>query len=276
MIDDSNMVVPMPPAPRAAVAADPRAVPPGMQYLYGSGEGAAASLQAWNALVAFVDTRARARPRDSVVLAAGSTLLAPRFVPCGRKPYAAIFDIDETVLLNRGFEYDAATGQPYADARWRAFEITGGMTTTPTPGAKLALDALRRMHVRVVFNSNRSAANAAATTATIERWALGPAVHGDTLYLKGDDATGSAKDGRRARIAERYCVVAMAGDQLGDFSDLFAPASPGERRGVVQARDLARLWGAGWFVLPNPVYGTALKGDMDDVFPPDARWAPEP
>jgi hypothetical protein len=32
------------------------------------------------------------------------------------------------------------------------------------------------------------------------------------------------------------------------------------------------LWGHGWFVLPNPVYGTALKGDIDDVFPKDRRW----
>jgi hypothetical protein len=27
-------------------------------------------------------------------------------------------------------------------------------------------------------------------------------------------------------------------------------------------------------VLPNPVYGTALKGGLDDVFPADKRWSP--
>ena len=35
---------------------------------------------------------------------------------------------------------------------------------------------------------------------------------------------------------------------------------------------VARLWGAGWFVLPNPVYGSALKGGFDDLFPADRRW----
>jgi hypothetical protein len=25
-------------------------------------------------------------------------------------------------------------------------------------------------------------------------------------------------------------------------------------------------------MLPNPVYGTGLKGGVDDIFPPDARW----
>jgi hypothetical protein len=28
-----------------------------------------------------------------------------------------------------------------------------------------------------------------------------------------------------------------------------------------------------WFVLPNPVYGTAIKGNFDEVFPADKRWA---
>ena len=38
---------------------------------------------------------------------------------------------------------------------------------------------------------------------------------------------------------------------------------------------LARMWGHGWFVLPNPVYGTGVRGTIDDVFPADRRW-PDP
>jgi hypothetical protein len=34
----------------------------------------------------------------------------------------------------------------------------------------------------------------------------------------------------------------------------------------------APLWGAGWFILPNPVYGTGLKGTIGDIFPPEKRW----
>jgi hypothetical protein len=44
---------------------------------------------------------------------------------------------------------------------------------------------------------------------------------GDTLFLMGDDASGSRKDGAAQAIAAKYCVLAMGGDQLGDFSDLF-------------------------------------------------------
>ncbi len=247
-------------------------VPAGMQYLYASGEAAAASIQAWNALVGYV--RAQRTP-TSVVLAPGATLAAPSWTGCGSKPKAAVFDVDETVLLNLGFEYDASTGRPWSEPRWQEWERTGIKQVAPVPGALAALTQLRAMGVTVVFNSNRAAANAAQTQAAIEAAGLGPARHGETLFLAGDDATGSKKDGRRATIAARYCVVAMGGDQLGDFSDLFnAGQTPAARRAVVQSSAITAKWGAGWFVLPNPVYGTALKGSRDEVFPPAIHWAP--
>ena len=247
-------------------------VPAGMQYLYASGEAAAGSIQAWNALVGYV--RAQRTP-TSVVLAPGATLAAPRWTACGSKPKAAVFDVDETVLLNLGFEYDASTGRPWSEPRWQEWERTGIKQVAPVPGALAALTQLRAMGVTVVFNSNRAAANAAQTQAAIEAAGLGPARHGETLFLAGDDAMGSKKDGRRAMIAARYCVVAMGGDQLGDFSDLFnAGQTPAARRAVVQSPVITAKWGAGWFVLPNPVYGTALKGSRDEVFPPAIHWAP--
>jgi 5'-nucleotidase (lipoprotein e(P4) family) len=267
-------------SPTAIVAAPVTVdgVPAGMQYLYASGEAAAASIQAWNALVGYV--RAQRTP-TSVVLAPGATLAAPRWTACGTKPKAAVFDVDETVLLNLGFEYDASTGRPWSEPRWQEWERTGIKQVAPVPGALSALTQLRAMGVTVVFNSNRAAANAAQTQAAIETAGLGPARHGETLFLAGDDATGSKKDGRRATtqyraaIAARYCVVAMGGDQLGDFSDLFnAGQTPAARRAVVQSPAITAKWGAGWFMLPNPVYGTALKGSRDEVFPPAIHWAP--
>ena len=253
------------------------AVPPGVQYLYGSGEGAAASQQTWRAIVSYVARQVAASPTNSVVLAADATLAAPKWVPCGTKPKAVLFDVDETVLLNTGFEYDDTThpGRPYDEKRWQAWERTGVDKVAATPGSVRALGVIRQMGVTVIFNTNRSLANADATRAAIEDAGLGTAVHGETLYLSGDDATGNKKDGRRAMIAAKYCVLAMGGDQLGDFSDLFnASLTPGQRRAAVLAEPLITKFGAGWFVLPNPAYGTALKGGVDDIFPADTRWAP--
>jgi len=259
----------------AAQAPEPR-VPAGMQWLYGSGEGGAATIQAYRAFRDHVLARSRHRPRDSVVLADGATLAAPRFIPCGRRPPAVVLDVDETALQNLGYEYDDAghPGRPYDQERWNRWERTGANAVAPTPGAVAALQAIRRAGVTVIFNSNRLAAAAAENEAAIESAGLGPARHGRTLYLQGDAAPGSAKDPRRAAISARYCVIAMAGDQLGDFSDLFNArdlAVPDRRRAATGGR-IAALWGNGWFVLPNPVYGSGLRGTIDEVFPAGRRW----
>ncbi|WP_284734378.1 HAD family acid phosphatase [Sphingosinicella terrae] len=262
-------------SPQSATAAAPT-VPPAMQWLYGSGESAASSLQAYSAFRDHVLAAARARPAQSVVLAPGSTLEAPRFLACGDKPLAVILDVDETAIQNLGYEYDEAyRARSYDEGIWNRWEQTGANAVAPVPGAVDALSAVREAGVTVIFNSNRLTANAAQTQAALEAAGLGPARPGETLWLKGDIAPGSAKDPRRAAVATRFCVIAMAGDQLGDFSDLFNAedlAVP-RRRQAAASTPFAEMWGNGWFMLSNPVYGPSLQGDFDDVFPVDRRWS---
>ncbi len=272
------------PTPTGADAVGPAAkAPPEMQFLYGSGEAAALSYQAYfglaNYIIAMASDRAVGHDLRSVVMAPGSTLSAPIFEPCGDKPLAVVLDIDETAVLNLGFEADAADGVPYDQARWEAWERTGGSDVVPVPGVLDMAKAAKAENVALVFNSNRSAANAGQTAAMLTGLGFGAPVHGDTLWLQGDAAsTSSGKDARRWAITKKYCVIAMAGDQLGDFSDLFnAPGQAFEqRRASVGGRYTSVLWGHGWFMLPNPVYGSALKGAMGEVFPLDKRWTPPP
>ena len=265
-------------APTRPAMAAAGTVPAGMQYLYGSGEAAALSSQAYRALAQHVRASADYRQAGievaSVVLAPGSSLASPHFVECGAKPLAIVLDIDETVLLNLGYEADeAARGLSYDDARWRRWEATGAGKVDPVPGAVEAISAARRAGVAVVYISNRTAANAPATARALEGAGLGKAVPGETLLLK-EEGAGSGKDARRAQVAETHCVVALVGDQLGDFSDLFsAPGmTPAARRAAADGVQIEPLWGAGWFMLPNPVYGTGLKGGIADVFPANRRW----
>jgi 5'-nucleotidase (lipoprotein e(P4) family) len=219
---------------------------------------------------------ARSRPAHSIVLAEGATLANPHFVPCGDRPLAVVLDVDETAIQNLGYEFDEAVNRRSYDAdRWGRWEQTGADAVAPMPGALDALNAIREAGVRVIFNSNRQAANATFTELALNRAGLGPARHRDTLFLQGDFAPGSGKDPRRAAIAERHCVIAMAGDQLGDFSDLFNARNLPvlDRRRAAISDAFARLWGNGWFMLSNPVYGPGLRGDFDDVFPADKRWS---
>lgn len=265
-----------PPAPAPAPARAPATPPATMQWLYGSAEAAATSIQAYHAMRDHVLAAVRRRPAQSVVLAEGSTLTNPRFVPCGNKPLAVVLDVDETALLNLGYEYDEAVkGRSYDQVIWDRWERTGADKVAPVPGAVTALRAIREAGVDVVFISNRKAENATFTEIAINQMGLGPARHRDTLFLQGDAGTGSAKDPRRALAAGRYCVVAMAGDQLGDFSDLFnaRTLSVPERRRAASSGAFAAMWGNGWFMLPNPVYGPGVRGSFDDVFPADKRWS---
>ncbi|TPG22625.1 acid phosphatase [Sphingomonas koreensis] len=270
------------PAAVAAAPIDPMAtpVPAGMQYLYASAEAAAQQRQTYlelaDYLIAKSSDKAVGHDVKSVVLAPGSTLDHPLFEACGDKPLAVVLDADETAILNYGFEGDQVLrGGAYDQHRWEDWERTGQGKVTPVPGVLDALDVARKSGIAVVFNSNRMAANADATAATLAAAGLGKVTHLDTLWLTGDAGQGSGKDARRWAISAKYCVIAMVGDQLGDFSDLFnAPdLSLAARRDALGTRDFEIMWGQGWFLLPNPVYGTALKGDFQSVFPAETRWA---
>jgi len=266
------------PAPSSAPAPVPAGPAAGMQYLYGSGEAAALSIQAyqalWNYVYARVLDRRMGREVAAVVLSSEATLVVPKFMPCGKKPLAIVLDVDETAVLNLGYEAaDAQRTGSYDEARWSRWEATGADKVAAVPGAVETLDAARRAGVVIVFNSNRSVTNAPATIAALKGAGLGDAELGKTLWLRESGAP-SGKDSRRWEIAAKYCVVALVGDQLGDFSDLFNPGGVpvAIRRNLATQTMMAPMWGTGWFVLPNPVYGTGLHGGVDDIFPQDKRW----
>lgn len=266
-----------PPPPTAAAAP----TQPGRQYHWqlGSGEAAVLSRQAHLAMAAFAAAHARG-PASSVVLAPGSTPAAPRFADCGKRPRAVVYDIDETVLLNTGANYDGAVrgDPPFDPARWAKWERGGAAKVEAVPGVVDAIAAIRAAGVTVVFNSNRDRGAAAPTAAALASVGIAGAVPGETLYLKGDVAPGSGKDPRRAAIDARYCVIAMAGDNLGDFADAFNDKSltPQARRALAQRPALDALWGRGWFLIPNALYGAWEGAGLDDLFPADKRWSPEP
>lgn len=263
------------PAPSPPPAPRPPEVPGGMQWLYGAAEGAAASIQAYRAFEAFVTDAVRNRPRQSVVLERDSTLAAPSFVPCGNKPFAVVLDADETAVQNQGLEYALAARGVSSDRellnRWQERPRTAAPAM---PGARDALRDIRALGVTVIFNTNRDSPTAAATAATLNKAGVGPAEHLKTLFLRGDVDGKSGKDGRRLHVAERYCVIAMAGDQMGDFSDLLNERglAPLERRRLASTGAIGGLWGNGWFLLSNPVYGPGLRGTLDEVFAPENRW----
>ena len=263
--------------PQAETIADAPDPVPGQQWLYGSAEASVAMRQAWASIAGYVEAKAASAPTQGVVLAPGSTTEEPSFLACEGKPLAAVFDADETLVLNLGsMGYFTRTGIGFDPAVWDAWEKTGAGKAVPVPGALAGLDRIRAAGVSVIVNTNRSAENAAGTEDTLRAAGIGNFTHGKTLFLRGDAPDGSGKDGRRGMISENYCVIALVGDQLGDIADPFNDKVLGVagRRALTDAPAVAGLWGNGWFILPNPVYGPSIRGGFDDVFPPATQWEP--
>ncbi|WP_428630890.1 HAD family acid phosphatase [Sphingopyxis sp.] len=271
-----NAVVttPTPPVATAEVAKPPVA----LQYLYGSAE-AAVAVRATNARISdYGVERIKRRPVDSVVLAPGATMDAPRFEPCGNKPFAAVFDADETLIWNLGpMRYFAEKGTAFDPKIWDQWEKTGAGKAAAMPGSVEMVNKLRAAGITVIANTNRSATNAKGSEETLRAAGLGEFKHGETLFLMGDDAGGSSKDPRRATIASKYCVIILGGDQLGDFSQQFnvkdLPAA--QRMALATSAGPSTLWDKGWFLFPNSVYGPWEKLGWDDIFSTDSEWKPE-
>lgn len=254
--------------------------PTGQQWLYGSAEGAIASAQVYQAMAGFVRAKALNRAmKTQVVLSQGSTPDAPRFDACGSKPLAAVFDADETLIWNVGaMRYMAEQGKDFDPAIWNEWEKTGAGKALAMPGAIDALKVMRDAGVTIIANTNRSAANAKGTEDALRAAGLGEFKHKETLFLLGDDAEGSSKDGRRATIAAKYCVIALGGDQLGDFAQAFNAKgiSVADRKRLATDPAIAPLWGNGWFLFSNPVYGPSIRGGYDEIFTPETKWEPNP
>ena len=271
----------------AAVPATPIPAPKTEQWLYGSAEAQVALRQGWDSIATYGEYVAANRPAKSVWLTAYTTqsdgrALDPAFHACGDKPMAAVFDADETVIWNLGVtRYQSERGAGFDPDIWDNWEETGADKVVAVPGAVAAFDRLRKAGLTIIINTNRVAKHAAPTAAALRHAGLGEFQHGSTLYLKGDSLKpdqkpSSAKDGRRAVISESYCIVILAGDQLGDISDEFnaKTLTPTTPRAMVNSTAFDDLWGKGWFVLPNPVYGPWEGARFDDIYPADTRWEP--
>ncbi|KAB7645596.1 HAD family acid phosphatase [Polymorphobacter fuscus] len=274
--------------PAAVTAAAPAQQPSlyATTWTYGSAEAAALGLQAYSALTNYVAGRLPAlqgaAPFESALVTGIDGAGRPQRALCTaamRAHPAVVLDIDETGLLNSGAQYYAAQGHPYDEAEWARWLDDRAAQPTPVPGAVAAIAALRRLGVTPIWISNATNSRRDATVRALAGAGLGDAVPLETLFLRDDIAPGSDKQPRRLNVAERHCIIAMVGDQVGDFTSLIdAGKPPLASRRAAAAGAYAPLWGQGWFMLPNPVYGAwnTPEATLEDAVPQSLRWHPKP
>jgi acid phosphatase len=191
--------------------------------------------------------------------------------PKGARAPAIIMDLDETVIDNAAYQtWLIQNHEKYSDSSWSRWEKDHGDEVTLVPGALDFIGLAERSGVRVVYISNRTEENRAATTRTLDRLKIDTTAINDRLLL----TTGpSDKTARRRHVLDHYRVLMLLGDSLRDFAEEFRAAkvdardAAGQNRGIAdrlrQVDEHREFWGNDWIVLPNPAYGewTRLIGE---------------
>ena len=163
---------------------------------------------------------------------------------------AVIVDADETVLDNSRFQAEMVLrGLPFEPQAWRAW--CQRAEAGAVPGAVDFLNYAARRGVTVFYITNRRQAEKAGTVANLKKLGF-PTVSEDTVMVR-EEGTPSSKESRRQKVAARYRILLLVGDNLNDFSDHFSGKSIPDRAAQVD-RERAEF-GNRFIVVPNPMYG---------------------
>ncbi len=190
-------------------------------------------------------------------------------------PLAVVLDVDETVLDNTAYAARCiGEGQPFAAASWAKWvhEQQAGAL----PGALAYTLRANELGMRVVYITNRRSDSADPQASSSEEsdtrvnlkklgFPLDERDGFDVVLTRGEHGDKSA---RRRVVAERFRIVQLVGDNLGDFAPGVEPRQKDLPQGhevegaaVESSRarlvdDLASWWGQRWILIPNPAYGS--------------------
>lgn len=238
-------------------------------WVQASAEYDAAALSVYNAAAARLDAALADPSWDA--LAPG---LRDNGAALATLPPAVIVDVDETVLDNSPFQARLVRdGGEYDDAAWAAW--VEERAARAVPGAAGFARAAAERGITIAYVTNRTQAMRAATLDNLRALGL-PAGDGVVFLGKGApgcEQAGSDKDCRRRQVAERFRVLMLVGDQLGDFVEPAAD-TPAARQAAVERHD--GWFGERWWMLPNPTYGgwePALFGNDWQLAPGERRAA---
>jgi acid phosphatase len=169
------------------------------------------------------------------------------------QPPAIVLDLDETVLDNTAFEARSIRAHKTYDAKlWKEWTKEGAARAVP--GASEFLTYAKSRGVTPFYITNRDIDEEPGTKRNLETLGYPLDPNTDTLLMQGENGwTTSDKSPRRAHVATTHRVLLLLGDDLNDFAAA-SGKSIAERTAIVDdARD---RWGATWFILPNPMYGS--------------------
>jgi len=231
---------------------------PGILWVRTAAEFEALSLQAYRAAGDFLPG-AIADPNWSAL---------PQQTGAASLPTAIIFDVDETLVSN--VEFQVTLEAPFRNSKldnWNA-----NNKSKPMPGAVEFTQLARAAGVELFFVTNRPCERRRGLDGPCPQEAVtiqdlveaGIPTDAEHLMLANERPEWDReKSIRRNLVAATNRVIMLVGDDLGDFIPCtrrkpLAPCTEGASIASRQAltHDFKSYWGAGWFVLPNPMHGS--------------------
>lgn len=162
---------------------------------------------------------------------------------------AVIVDVDETVLDNSRYQASLIKEHKSYPQDWTAW--INRSEAAAVPGAIEFLNYAHKRGVRVFYVTNRKAIEKEGTRVNLKKLGF-PNVSDETLIVR-TDADASSKEPRRRRIAQRFRIVLLIGDNLNDFAEALEKTTVSER---ISATDQSKaLFGTRFIMLPNAMYG---------------------
>jgi len=188
------------------------------------------------------------------------------------KPPAIILDVDETVLSGVDMEL---TLVPFSTQR--QYEWGLSHTAIPIRGGAEFILAAKNMGIEVFFVTNRPCMKyeGAEGGCPIEQGTIddlrevGIETDADHLFFANEmDGWDREKVVRREYIAATHRVLMLIGDDYADFvacargEPKLPCTTPATRESRAEALDTYKdFWGNGWYILPNPMYGSWTSVD---------------
>ncbi len=169
---------------------------------------------------------------------------------------AVVVDVDETVLDNTPFQarcIEDGTAYPTGWLEW-----CREAKARPMPGALDFLNWADSQGVTVYYVSNRKAVVLEESIHNLRKAGFPQADAEHCLFRTGT----SDKEPRREQIRDTHRIVLLAGDNLGDFAEVFEGGTV-ERNQAVD--ELKQEFGSRFVMLPNPMYG-AWEGALAEGY----------
>ena len=159
-----------------------------------------------------------------------------------------IVDIDETILDNSPFEAKCIIEGTSYPKYWKEWVDLG--TAKPMPGAVDFLKYALTKGVETFYITNRNIDNRNITLKNLQAYGF-PNV--DTLHLLTKNDKVGSKEIRRKKIAEKYEIMLLIGDNLADFSAIYDNQTVDKRYAATDS--LKNEFGKKFIILPNAMYG---------------------